>query len=333
MRSRFAPSPTGDLHLGNARTALLAWLQARAAGAGFVMRVEDLDRGRVREHFIGSQLEELRWLGLDWDEGPDVGGDSGPYLQSQRGELYAAAVERLIARGLVYECFCSRREVAAAASAPHGPQDEGPIYPGTCRDLSPEQARRRGRNRAASLRFRVPDELIRFTDLLQGEQVVRPRKELGDFVIRPRDGVAAYQLAVVVDDIAMGITDVLRGADLLTSTARQLLLYAALEAPPPRWIHVPLMLGPDGERLAKRYGSTTLSSLRLAGVSPAEVVGWLAGTCGLAEAGERIEARDLIPRFSLDRLPREPASIESLPWPSQLAAAAVSPPKRRSRPA
>lgn len=333
MRSRFAPSPTGDLHLGNARTALLAWLQARAAGADFVMRVEDLDRGRVREHFIDSQLEELRWLGLDWDEGPDVGGDCGPYLQSQRGELYEAALERLAARGLVYECFCSRSEVAAAASAPHGPQDEGPIYPGTCRDLSPERAMRRDRNRAASLRFRVPDEGVRFTDLLQGEQVVRPREELGDFVIRRRDGVAAYQLAVVVDDIAMRITDVLRGADLLTSTARQLLLYGALEAPPPRWIHVPLMLGPDGERLAKRYGSTTLSALRLAGVSPGEVVGWLASTCGLADAGERIEARDIIPRFSLDRLPREPTSVESLPWQSQLAAAAVSPPKRRSRPA
>jgi glutamyl-tRNA synthetase len=313
-RSRFAPSPTGDLHLGNARTALLAWLQARAAGGAFVMRVEDLDEGRVREEYIGTQLADLRWLGLDWDEGPDVGGESGPYLQSQRLELYEEAIQRLTARGMVYECFCSRREVAAAARAPHGPEDEGPVYPGTCRDRTYEQARRRGPKRAASLRFRVPEGELRFTDLVQGEQVVRPEEELGDFVIRRRDGVPAYQLAVVVDDIAMAITDVLRGADLLASTARQLLLYAALGSAPPRWIHVPLMLAPDGERLSKRHGATTLGALRARGVAADEVVGWLASTCGLARTGERLSPAELVQRFSLDRLPQNPTRPARLPW-------------------
>ena len=313
-RFRFAPSPTGDLHLGNARTALLAWLQARAAGGRFVMRVEDLDAGRVREQYRDSQLEDLRWLGLDWDEGPDVGGDYGPYLQSQRRELYDRAIQALAAQGLVYECFCSRREIAAAASAPHEAQDEGPIYPGTCRDLAAGDTRRRGRGGTPSLRFRVPAEEVRFVDLLQGEQVVRARDQLGDFVIRRRDGVAAYQLAVAVDDIAMGITDVLRGADLLLSTARQLLLYAALAAAPPRWAHVPLVLAPDGERLAKRHGSSTLAALRRKRVAPEEVVGWLAFTCGLADAGERRHPRELVGRFSIARLPREPTRLEAIPW-------------------
>jgi len=160
----------------------------------------------------------------------------------------------------------------------------------------------------------VPASPVRFTDLLQGEQVVHPREELGDFVIRRRDGVAAYQLAVVVDDVAMGITDVLRGADLLLSTARQLLLYAALDASPPRWIHVPLMLGPDGERLAKRHDATTLAELRERGVAPEEVVGWLAATCGLAVAGERMRPAELVSSFSLERLPREATRVEAFPW-------------------
>lgn len=278
------------------------------------MRVEDLDEGRVREHHLTGQLEDLRWLGLDWDEGPDVGGARGPYLQSQRRELYAEALLRLMERGLVYECFCSRREVARAASAPHGAADEGPLYAGTCRDLSAAEAARRRPRRDPALRFRVPDHPVHFVDAIHGEQRILPREELGDFVLRRRDGIAAYQLAVVVDDIAMEISHVVRGADLLISTARQLLLYEALGATPPRWIHVPLLLGPDGERLSKRHGSTSLADLRASGVAAPDVVGWLASTCGLAEPGESCRASELVERFSLERIPREDTRLEGIPW-------------------
>ena len=313
VRGRFAPSPTGDLHLGNARTALLAWLQARSAGGRFVMRVEDLDPGRVRPEYLGGQLRDLRWLGLDWDEGPDVGGPFGPYLQSERQALYAEALERLSARGLLFECFCSRREIAAAASAPHAGDDEGPVYPGTCLRLAPEERERRRARRRAALRFRVPPGEVGFHDLLQGDLSFRPAEEAGDFVVRRRDGVAAYQLAVVVDDAAMGITHVLRGADLLSSTARQLLLYRALGLEPPRWIHVPLLLGPHGERLAKRHGAVALRELREAGEPPERVVGTLAASCGLAEPGEALHPRELVDRFSLDRLPRAPSVLPAAP--------------------
>jgi glutamyl-tRNA synthetase len=307
LRGRFAPSPTGDLHLGNARTALLAWLQARAGGGRFVLRVEDLDRGRVRPGIMEAQLADLRWLGLDWDEGPDVGGPFAPYEQSLRRELYEQALQRLAARGLLYECFCSRREIAGAASAPNGPDDEGPVYPGTCRALTPgEVERRRAERGESAIRFRVPARPVRVHDLLHGDLTFRPAEETGDFVVRRKDGVAAYQLAVVVDDAAMEITHVVRGADLLPSTARQLLLYEALGLEPPVWIHVPLLLGPDGERLAKRHGAVSLRELREGGVRPDMVVGWLAATCELAGAGEEIAPRDLLGRFSVERLPREP---------------------------
>jgi glutamyl-tRNA synthetase len=308
IRGRFAPSPTGRLHLGNARTALLAWLHARSAGGRFVMRVEDLDRGRVRPGYMEAQLDDLRWLGLDWDEGPDVGGPHAPYLQSERRERFAEALRRLEAAGLVYPCFCSRKEVAAAASAPHGPADEGPRYAGACRER-PRGAAEAGR--PAALRFRVPPGEVAFHDLLMGPVAFDPEAEAGDFVVRRKDGVAAYQLAVVVDDAAMGITHVVRGADLLASTARQLLLYRALELPAPEWLHVPLMLGADGERLAKRHGAVSLAELRERGVSAARTVGWLASTCGLAEPGEEIAARDLVGRWAVERLPREPTVVDA----------------------
>ncbi len=307
IRGRFAPSPTGRLHLGNARTALLAWLHARSAGGRFVLRVEDLDFGRVRPGYMEAQLDDLRWLGLDWDEGPDVGGPFAPYVQSERQAAYDAALERLDGAGLLYPCFCSRREIVVAASAPHGPADEGPRYPGTCRD----RPRDPGAGERIALRFRVPPGPEGFHDLLQGDVEFDPAEEAGDFVVRRKDGVAAYQLAVVVDDDAMGITHVVRGADLLSSTARQLLLYRALELSAPAFLHVPLLLGPDGERLAKRHGAVSLAELREAGVPPVRVAGWLASTCGLVEPGEEAEARALVPRFAVERLPRDPTRVDA----------------------
>jgi glutamyl-tRNA synthetase len=312
IRGRVAPSPTGLLHLGNARTALLAWLQARAAGGRFVVRVEDLDPGRVRPGLMERQLDDLRWLGLDWDEGPDVGGPFAPYLQTQRSHLYEAALRVLARSGRLFACACSRRDLAAAASAPHA-GDEGPRYPGTCRarpvPADAPDLTRWGAGELA-LRFRVDPEEIVFADAVQG-QVRMDAAEGGDFVVRRKDGVAAYQLAVVVDDAAMEITDVLRAGDLLASTPRQILLYRSLGLAAPRFAHVPLMLGEDGERLSKRHGAVSLADLREAGIAPRRVVGWLAASCGLLAAPEPIEAAELVPGFELAAVSRRPDRVSA----------------------
>lgn len=309
VRGRFAPSPTGPLHLGNARTALVSWLAARAAGGRHVMRVEDLDAARVRPGLEARILDELRWLGIDWDEGPDVGGPCAPYRQSERLAGYAAALARLREAGRVYPCFCSRAEVAAAAGAPHGPSDEGPRYPGTCAALSAGEAARRAAGRRPSWRFRARSGPVRFDDGVHGPRAVDVAAEVGDFVVARADGVPAYQLAVVVDDAAMGVTDVVRGDDLLPSTGRQLLLYEALGLAPPRFAHVPLVVGEDGERLAKRHGALSLGELRAGGADPRAVVGLLAALSGLAPGGARVSAAELVGDFSLARLPRAAAVL------------------------
>src|SRR4051812_33284294 len=298
-RGRFAPSPTGELHLGNARTALLSWLWARKGGGGYSVRVEDLDAPRVRRGMAEQQIEELRWLGLDWD-GP-------PVFQSQRLALYEDALRRL--GDHVYECFCSRAEIAAA-SAPQG--DEGPRYPGTCAALNRAQRDERRKLRDPALRLRVPPGPIAFHDEILGEQSFDTGQLVGDFVLRRADGIFAYQLAVVVDDAAMGITQVLRGADLLASTARQLLLHRLLGHPEPRWAHAPLVLSEAGERLSKRDKSLSLSALRNSGTDPRQLVAALARLSGL-EAGVACEPRELLDAFSLSKVPRTPVRIAGLP--------------------
>jgi glutamyl-tRNA synthetase len=308
-RGRYAPSPTGPLHLGNARTALIAWLHARAAGGRFVMRVEDLDGPRVRPGMEARILEELRWLGIDWDEGPDVGGPAGPYRQSALGGRYADALDRLRDAGLAYPCFCSRAEIAAASQAPHGPADDGPRYPGSCRALGAAEVARRSALRRPAWRLRVPDGPVRFDDALHGAMEFDVGATVGDFVVMRADGIAAYQLAVAVDDAAMGISDVVRGEDLLPSTARQLLVYRALGLSAPRFAHVPLVVGVDGERLAKRHGALSLGELRERGADPRAVAGLLAALCGLAPEGARIVPAELVGGFELGRLPRSPAVL------------------------
>jgi glutamyl-tRNA synthetase len=308
-RGRFAPSPTGPLHLGNARTALLALLAVRARRGTLVMRVEDLDRPRVRPGVEAALLDELRWLGLGWDEGPDLGGRYGPYRQSERGDRYQAALRRLREAGLAYPCFCSRAEVAAAARAPHGPADDGPRYPGTCRELSAAEVTRRSSARPPAWRLRVEPGQVAFDDAVQGACRFDVAGATGDFVVMRADGIAAYQLAVAVDDAAMEITEVVRGDDLLPSTARQLLLFAALELTPPRFAHVPLVVGDDGQRLAKRHGARSLGELRQAGAAPEAVIGLLAASCGLAPAGTRCAASELVGGFGWGRLPRGPATL------------------------
>ncbi len=287
MRGRFAPSPTGDLHLGGAYVALAAWLRVRAARGTFVVRVEDLDPPRVVPGAADRILDDLVWLGLDWDEGPRVGGPHAPYEQSRRGDRYEAAIAALDRLGLVFPCTCTRAEIARAASAPHA-GEEGPRYPGTCRDPG---ARREGRKPA--IRLRVPDDaLVTYDDAVVGRRTEHVFDAVGDLVLRRADGVASYQLAVVVDDLAMRIDEVVRGDDLLPSTARQVLLATllrdALGAGPPRWVHLPLVLAPDGERLAKRHQSrfvgSTIAELRELGASPREVVGEIAAALGVVDA-------------------------------------------------
>jgi glutamyl-tRNA synthetase len=265
----------------------------------------------VKPGLEARQLAELRWLGIDWDEGPDVGGPVGPYRQSERAPRYAAALARLRASGRAYACFCSRAEIAAASRAPHGPGEEGPRYPGTCRALPEGEVARRSRSRPPAWRFRVAPGAVAFEDGVHGPQALHPSDEVGDFVVMRADGVAAYQLAVVVDDAAMGVTDVVRGSDLLPSTARQILLYRALGLSPPRFAHVPLVVGEDGERLAKRHGALSLGDLEAGGADAAAVVGLLAELSGLASPGARVTPRDLVPGFSLARVPHGLARLSS----------------------
>jgi glutamyl-tRNA synthetase len=311
VRGRYAPSPTGALHLGNLRTALLAWLFARAAGGSFVLRLEDLDRPRVRPGAAWQLLDDLRWLGLDWDEGQDIGGPLGPYIQSQREALYRAALGRLQAQGLLYPCYCTRAELARLASAPQGPGDEGSHYPGTCRTLTERERRaREAAGRRPALRFRAPDSEIAFPDRIAGPIYENVARSVGDFVVRRSDGVIAYQLAVVVDDALMGVTQVVRGADLLGSTARQLALFDALGYPRPvEFAHVPLALDAAGERLAKREAAEGVAGLRQRGLDARQVVGALAASCGLWPEVEPATPADVLASFMPERISREPGMI------------------------
>jgi glutamyl-tRNA synthetase len=291
---RFAPSPTRPLHVGNLRTALLAWLFARSAGARFLVRVEDLDRSRVCPGVEEIQLRDLRAIGLDWD-GPVV-------RQSERMKLYEEAIAGLGADGLLYPCYCTRAEIRAATSAPHG-ISAADRYPGTCRELAAkERIEREASGRPPALRVRAKNIRIAFEDRLLG----RYEGEVDDFVVRRNDGAPAYQLAVVVDDAMQGIDEVVRGADLLDSTPRQILLSRLLELTSSRYAHAPLVLGPDRRRLAKRHGAVTLADRNALGESPREVLAWMARSLGLAEPGERPAASDLLARFDPVRLPLEP---------------------------
>ncbi len=271
-RGRFAPSPTGDLHLGSALTALVAWLRARAAGGSLILRVEDIDSPRVVAGSEARQLDDLRWLGLDWDEGPDVGGRRGPYRQSERVARYEAAITALAAQGLTYLCDCSRREIAEIASAPHA-GEEGPRYPGTCRPLG---MRPRPWRRPPAVRLALPERAVSVHDLLQGSVRQQVAQAVGDFVLKRGDGVYAYQLAVVVDDLAMGVTEVIRGVDLLDSAPRQALLAEMLGGRAPAFAHVPLVVDADGARLQKRDSRHTLRGQRESGIAAATVITRLA---------------------------------------------------------
>lgn len=293
MSGRFAPSPTGDLHLGNLRTAVVAWLSARLAGRGFLVRMEDLDRNQASRDVEERQLFDLVALGLDWD------GEVSH--QSERFAIYDAAIDRLAAQDLVYECYCTRREIAleieASPLAPHHPPG---AYPGTCRVLTDgDRAERRAAGRPPALRLRTGGERIAFTDRIRGEYV----GGVDDVVLRRNDGVPAYNLAVVVDDDEQGVTEVVRGDDLLPSTPRQILLQRHLGYDRPAYFHVPLVVGADGERLAKRHGAVTLGGLAALGRGPSDVLSWIGESLDLASAGEAVSARTLLDRFDPGNVP------------------------------
>jgi glutamyl/glutaminyl-tRNA synthetase len=266
-RGRLAPSPTGYLHLGHARTFWTAQQRARQNNGVLVLRNEDLDRARCRTEFVSAMLEDLKWFGFEWQEGPDCGGPHAPYTQSERVANYRLVLETLRAGGFIYPCTCSRKDIAGAVAAPHA-ADEEPVYPGTCRHRTESEVA----GKKFSWRFRVPDgESISFHDSGLGKQLMVAGREFGDFIVWRHDDVPAYQLAVVADDQAMKITEVVRGVDLLVSTARQLLLYRALGYPLPQFHHCTLMTDEQGVRLAKRHDSLSLRALRAAGKLPAEI--------------------------------------------------------------
>ena len=274
-RGRLAPSPTGHLHLGHARTFWIAQARARAAGGRLILRIEDIDTARCKPEFTEALMEDLRWFGFEWDEGPDCGGPCAPYLQSARKDLHLAALERLREGGFIYPCRCSRKDVLQAAGAPH-PGEEEPHYPGTCRPQAAGAIAPAGLE-GVHWRFRVPHgERLSYTDEACGPQTAVAGVDFGDFVVWRRDGIPAYQLAVVADDDAMGITEVVRGEDLRLSTFRQMLLYRALGRPEPRFYHAPLVTDPaTGQRLAKRHAALSLRQLRTSGVTPESLrAGW-----------------------------------------------------------
>ncbi len=304
---RFAPTPSGYLHLGNLFSSLLAWLSAKSQGGIVILRNEDLDRERSRKEFVLQAQRDLERLGLFWDQGRDRQGPHAPYDQSLRSEFYKTQLEKLEAQELVYPCFCTRAQLHAA-SAPHATDGE-PVYAGTCRNLTSEEVVQRQKTRSPALRLRVPEETIRFTDLHYGPQEQYLPTQCGDFILRRSDGVYAYQLAVVADDAAMGVTQVVRGSDLLSSTPRQILLYRLLGYATPEFAHTPLLLAPGGRRLSKRDGDQSLSGLLAKGLTPEDVVGRLAFLAGLLPKPEPVTPEDLLPLFSWEKVPRQDVVI------------------------
>lgn len=311
IRGRLAPSPTGFIHIGNAWAFLLAWLSVRSEHGTVVLRMEDIDPDRSRLEYEEGIVDDLKWLGLDWDEGPDCGGAYGPYRQSERFAIYESSIARLDSESKVYPCFCTRKELKSLASAPHA-ADYGPMYPGTCGGLS--LCERKGlikQGRRASLRMRSGDSRITFDDAIYGAQSFSPEEWGGDFAIRRSDGVFAYQLAVVVDDAAMNINQVVRGEDILHCTPRQLIIYAALGEHPPQYAHVPLVVDAEGERLAKRHRHYELRMLRERGVKAEALIGYLGWCAGLQPSCKPKAAYDFVAGFSFDKLPTHNIVLES----------------------
>ena len=311
VRGRLAPSPTGHLHLGNAWAFLLSWLAARHERGEILLRIEDIDSQRSRSQFVDGILEDLQWLGLDWDFIPETKKTtlecslSGFYLQSRRSDLYAEALAQLEQENWLYPCFCSRSALRNIATAPHI-DDVGIVYPGTCRNLTSAQRKKLlAQGRQPSLRLRCPEGVIHFNDAVQGTQCLTLEACGGDFVLRRSDGVVSYQLAVAVDDGHMGVTQVVRGRDILLSTPRQIVLLRLLGYSIPEYAHVPLLLDANGQRLAKRHNALSLRTLRQSGANACNVIGLLGYLAGINPFGSPATPAQLLSRFKLSCLPHE----------------------------
>lgn len=301
---RLAPSPSGEMHLGNAFAALLAWLSARSQGGQILLRLEDLDLPRCPARFSQGVMEDFCWLGLDWD--------NDPVYQSQRFRYYEDCLARLDAKALLYPCYCTRRELHAAPTEASAPHAAAPVYPGRCRELTQAQRMElEAQGRRASLRLAVPDRVYSLTDRHLGPYAANLAREVGDFILRRSDGLYAYQLAVVADDAAMGITEVVRGRDLLSSTPQQLYLQEVLDFPHPSYCHLPLLLAPDGRRLSKREGDLSLRALSKRYRSQ-EIVGLLAHWAGLLDTPRPVDPGDLIPEFSWEQVPQQDIAVAGL---------------------
>ncbi len=298
---RFAPSPSGRMHLGNIFCALLAWLSARSQNGSMLLRIEDLDTSRCTEEKARILMDDLLWLGLDWDSGAAPGGPAGKFYQSRRSEIYKSFFDKLSAQDLIYPCFCTRSELHAA-SAPHA-SDGHFVYPGTCRVLTQQQRQNKLQRQKCAWRIKTPDETISFDDRHYGRQSLNLAREWGDFIVRRSDGIYAYQLAVTIDDALMGVTEVIRGRDLLSSTAPQMYLYSLLGFKPPQFGHLPLLTAADGRRLAKRDLDLDMGALRQ-NYSPEEVTGKLAFMAGLLPKAEPVKPVELVPLFDWQKIPK-----------------------------
>lgn len=302
---RFAPTPSGRIHLGNILCAMLSWLSVRSKQGKYLLRIEDLDAMRCPRSLADQIEEDLQWFGIDWDDGGSAGGEQ--WYQSSRTEIYDKYFEVLKDKGLLYPCFCSRAELHTA-QAPHR-SDGTYIYAGTCRNLTPEQIAEKSKRRPPAWRVRVPDRVVSFTDGCQGVYTENLAQDCGDFIIRRSDGVYGYQLAVVVDDGEMGVTEVVRGSDLLNSTPRQMYLYEQLGFPVPQFYHMPLLTAPDGRRLSKRDGDLDLGVLRERFGRPEPIVGMLAKAAGLRPTAEPVALHELIADFSWDKIPKQDIAL------------------------
>lgn len=301
VRGRFSPSPSGRMHLGNLCCALLAWLSVRSQNGEMLLRIEDLDPDRCKRAYADQLCDDLLWLGLDWDEGPGKDRGHGPYYQSERRALFEEALQSLKTQGLVYPCFCTRAQLHAA-SAPHAGETVF-RYAGTCRDLSEAEIAERALTRSPAMRFRAPAGVVEFDDLFLGPQRFNVQEMFGDFLIRRSDGVHAYQLAVTVDDAMMGVTEVVRGSDLLTSTGCQIQLFHALGKEPPRYGHIPLLTNTEGRRLSKRERDLDIGALRRR-LTPEALCGHLAYLLGMLPRPEPLTAREMIPLYKTADLSR-----------------------------
>ncbi len=302
VKGRFAPTPSGNMHVGNALCYLLAWLSARSQGGGVVLRFEDTDLLRMRPGAVEQTFSDLLWLGLDWEEGPAPDERGGEYFQSCRTEIYNKYFDELRARGMVYPCFCSRRDVRLV-SAPHE-SDRAAVYPGSCRDLSPREVEERMKQRAPAWRLRLGDETVGFRDALRGEFSCEILREYGDFPIRRADGVYCYQFTTALDDALMGVSEIVRSRDLLASAPWQILVQRLFGREPGVYVHIPMLLDEEGKRMAKRDFSLSLREIRRR-YTAEETLGALAFLAGLIEEPAPCRIGELVPLFTWERLPRE----------------------------